>query len=55
MTVEEYILRRLSQGETDLTVLAREARIQFPSLRVTFSYVRSGASGTNGEGFRLSP
>src|SRR5947207_313554 len=40
MTIEEYVLRRLSQGETDLTVLAREARIQFPSSRVGFSYVR---------------
>ena len=40
MTIEEYVLRRLSHGETDLTVLTRDARIQFPSLRVGFTHVR---------------
>jgi hypothetical protein len=29
MTIEEYVLRRLSQGETDVTVLARDARTRF--------------------------
>ena len=28
MTVKEYVLRRLNQGETDLKVLARQTRIQ---------------------------
>jgi hypothetical protein len=41
MTVKEYVLKRLSQGETDLTVLARQTRIQFPSARVNFSYIRA--------------
>jgi hypothetical protein len=41
MTVKEYVLKRLSQGETDLTVLARQARIQFPSARVSFNYIRA--------------
>ena len=41
MTVKEYVLKRLSQGETDLTVLARQTRIQFPSLRVNLSYIRT--------------
>jgi hypothetical protein len=41
MNVKEYVLRRLNQGETDLTVLARQARIQFPSWGVSFNYVRS--------------
>ncbi len=40
LTIEEYVRRRLNQGETDLTMLARDARIQFPSSRVGFSYVR---------------
>jgi hypothetical protein len=40
MTVKEYVLRRLNQGETDLNVLLRQTRIQFPSTRVGFSYVR---------------
>jgi hypothetical protein len=40
MTVKEYVLRRLNQGETDLMVLARQTRIQFPSLRISFGYVR---------------
>ena len=41
MTVKEYVLRRLDQGETDLTVLARQTRIQFPSWRISFNYLRS--------------
>jgi hypothetical protein len=41
MTVKEYVLRRLDQGERDLNVLARQARIEFPSVRVTFSYIRA--------------
>ena len=40
MTIEKYVLERLSQGETDLTVLTRDTRTQFPSLRVGFTYVR---------------
>jgi len=45
MTVKEYVLRRLDQGETDLNVLIRQTRIQFPSLRITFNYVRSIRNG----------
>jgi len=41
MTVKEYVLRRLDQGETDLTVLARQTRIQFPSWKISFNYLRS--------------
>src|SRR5438874_3837862 len=41
MNVKQYILRRLDQGERDLNVLARQARIQFPSVRVPFSYIRA--------------
>jgi hypothetical protein len=41
MTVKKYVLRRLSQGETDLKVLARQTRIQFPSRGISFSYIRS--------------
>jgi hypothetical protein len=41
MTVKEYVLRRLNQGETDLKVLARQTRTQFPSLRVNLSYIRA--------------
>jgi hypothetical protein len=41
MTIRDYILRRLNQGETDLTVLARQTRMQFPSLRVNLSYIRA--------------
>jgi hypothetical protein len=41
MTVKEYVLRRLDKGETDLTVLARQTRIQFPSWRISFNYLRS--------------
>src|SRR5947207_4144290 len=37
MTVKEYVLKRLNQGETDLNVLARQTRIQFPSLGISFS------------------
>ena len=40
MNVKQYVLSRLDQGERDLNVLARQARIQFPSVRVTFSYIR---------------
>jgi hypothetical protein len=40
MTVREYVLKRLNQGETDLTVLARQARIQFPALGISFSYIK---------------
>ena len=45
MTVKEYVLRRLDQGEMDLNVLIRQTRIQFPSLRITFNYVRSIRNG----------
>jgi hypothetical protein len=38
-------LRRLDQGERDLNVLARQARIQFPSVRVAFSYIRAIRTG----------
>jgi hypothetical protein len=41
MTIRDYILRRLNHGETDLKVLARQTRIQFPSLRVNLSYIRT--------------
>jgi hypothetical protein len=41
MNVKQYVLSRLDQGERDLNVLARQARIQFPSARVTFSYIRA--------------
>jgi hypothetical protein len=41
MNVKEYVLSRLDQGERDLNVLARQARIQFPSVRVAFSYIRA--------------
>jgi len=41
MTIRGYVLRRLNQGETDLTVLARQTRIQFPSRSISFNYVRS--------------
>jgi hypothetical protein len=47
MTVKAYVLRRLNQGETDLKVLARQTRIQFPSPGISFSYIRS--IGTNGK------
>jgi len=40
MTVKEYVLRRLNQGETDLKVLARQARIQFPSYGISFTYIK---------------
>jgi hypothetical protein len=40
MTVKEYVLRRLNQGETDLKVLARQTRIQFPSYGISFAYIR---------------
>lgn len=40
MTVKEYVLRRLNQGETDLKVLARQTRIQFPSYGISFTYIR---------------
>src|SRR5205085_279982 len=36
----EYVLRRLNQGETDLKVLARQTRIQFPSHGISFAYIR---------------
>ena len=41
MSVKQFVLRRLDQGERDLKVLARQARIQFPSVRVTLSYIRA--------------
>ena len=41
MTIRDYILRRLNQEETDLKVLARQTRFQFPSLRVNLSYIRA--------------
>ena len=40
MTVKEYVLKRLNQGETDLHVLARQTRIQFPSFGISFSYIK---------------
>jgi len=40
MTVKEYVLRRIDQGETDLTVLARQTRIQFPSWNISFNCLR---------------
>jgi hypothetical protein len=40
MTVKEYVLMRLNQGENDLTVLARQTRIQFPSLGISFGYIK---------------
>jgi len=40
MTIEEHVLRRLSQGETDLTALVRDTQIRFPSSRVGLTYVR---------------
>jgi hypothetical protein len=39
MTVKEYVLNRLNQGETDLRVLARQTRSQLPSLGISFSYI----------------
>ena len=41
ISVKQYVLRRLDEGERDLNVLARQARIQFPSVRVGFSYIRA--------------
>jgi hypothetical protein len=41
MNVKQYVLSRLDHGEWDLNVLARQTRIQFPSVRVTFSYIRA--------------
>lgn len=41
MTVKQYVLRRLDQGEMDLNVLIRQTRIQFPSFRITINYIRS--------------
>ena len=41
MTIRDYILRRLNQGETDLKALARQTRMQFPSLRVSLGYIRA--------------
>jgi hypothetical protein len=41
MTIRDYILRRLNHGETDLKVLTRQTRVQFPSLRVNLSYIRA--------------
>lgn len=40
MTVKEYVLRRLDQGESDVEVLARQTRIQFPGLRISANYIR---------------
>ena len=40
MTVWEYVTERLDEGETALEVLVRQARVQFPSLRINISYVR---------------
>jgi hypothetical protein len=41
MNVKQFVLSRLDQGERDLNVIARQARIQLPSVRVTFSYLRA--------------
>ena len=41
MTVKDYILKRLNQGETNLEELTRQTRIQFRYCRVGFSYVRA--------------
>jgi hypothetical protein len=40
MTVKEYVPRRFSQGETDINVLFRQTRIQFPSLRISVNHIR---------------
>ena len=40
MTLKEYVLKRLDQGETDLKVLFRQARTQLPHLRVSLNYIR---------------
>ena len=41
-TMREYVLTRLSQGETDLDVLIRQVRVQFlsPHHRIGLNYVR---------------
>jgi hypothetical protein len=42
MTLKEYVLKRLDQGEQDLRVLSREARIRVPSVRrVSSNYLRN--------------
>jgi len=40
MGFKEYVLKRLDQGETDINVLVRQTRIQFPSYRVSVNYIR---------------
>jgi hypothetical protein len=40
MGVKEYVFKRLEEGEFDLNVLFRQARIQFPSSRIGFAYIR---------------
>jgi hypothetical protein len=42
MTLKEYVLKRLDQGEQVLRVLSREARIRIPSVRrVSSNYLRN--------------
>jgi hypothetical protein len=42
MTLKEYILKQLDEGEQDLRVLSREARIRIPSVRrVSSNYLRN--------------
>jgi hypothetical protein len=40
MGFKEYVLKRLDQGETDINVLVKQTRIQFPSYRVSVNYIR---------------
>ena len=40
MSVKEYVFKRLEEGEFDLNLLFRQARIQFPSSRIGFAYIR---------------
>ena len=40
MGFKEYVLKCLNQGETDINVLVKQTRIQFPSYRVSVNYIR---------------
>jgi hypothetical protein len=53
MGIKGYVLKRLDQGETDVTVLCRQARIQFADIRVGRSYVRK--IKLNGRRLSLAP
>jgi hypothetical protein len=46
-----YVLKRLAQGETDINVLIRQTRIEFPGFESAL--ITSGESGVNGA--RLQP